>query len=509
MTVSTTVNKVSYTGNGTLTTFAYTFKIFADGDLNVYVGGTKQTLTTHYTVTNAGVASGGNVVFVTAPASGAKVVIERVLARTQSTDLANYDKFDAEVMETALDRLTYIGQEIDEAVGRSVKFATTVTDVGTVEVSDDATTRANKIFGFDGAGNMVATQEIGIFRSNWATATAFSARDIVKDTSNGNIYLCNTAHTSSGSQPISSNTDVAKWDLIVDAATATTSSTAAASSATAAAASQTAAAASESAAATSSATSTTQAGISTTQATNSATSATASATSATASAASATSSAASFDTFDDRYLGAKASDPTLDNDGDALVDGAMFFDTTNNITKIYDLGTTTWLRTTPTSTDQGHINTVSGISAAVSNVSSISAAVSGVNSISADVSGANAIAADISGVNAIGGSVTATAANSADITTTAGSIANVNLTAGSIANVNTVAGGIADINRYAAEYTIASSAPGSPSEGDLWYDSSSGVNLLKFYNGSAWVGIAPGITTETDPNAAALALALG
>ena len=75
MTVSTTVNKVSYTGNGSLTTFAYTFKIFADGDLNVYVGGTKQTLTTHYSVTNAGVASGGNVVFVSAPASGAKVVI--------------------------------------------------------------------------------------------------------------------------------------------------------------------------------------------------------------------------------------------------------------------------------------------------------------------------------------------------------------------------------------------------------------------------------------------------
>ena len=317
-----------------------------------------------------------------------------------------------------------------------------------------------------------------------------------------NIYLCNTAHTSSGSQPISSNTDVAKWDLIVDAATATTSSTAAASSATAAAASETAAAASQSAAATSAATASTQASTATTQATNSANS-------ATASAASATSAAASYDTFDDRYLGAKASDPTLDNDGDALVDGAMFFDTTNNITKIYDLGTTAWLRTTPTASDQTKINTVSGISAAVSNVSSISSAVSGVNAISADVSGANAIAADISGVNAIGGDVTTTAANSANITTTAGSIANVNLTGGSIANVNTVAGGIADINRYATEYTIASSAPGSPSEGDLWYDSSSGVNLLKFYNGSAWVGIAPGITTETDPNAAALALALG
>jgi len=186
----------------------------------------------------------------------------------------------------------------------------------------------------------------------------------------------------------------------------------------------------------------------------------------------------------------------------------MFFDTTNNITKIYDLGTTAWLRTTPTSTDQGHINTVSGIAANVTTVAGISAAVSGVNAISAAVSGVNAIAAAVSGVNAISGDVSSTASNSANITTTAGSIANVNLTGGSIANVNVVAGGIADVNRYAAEYTIATSAPGSPSSGDLWYDSSA-TNLLKYYDGSAWVGIAPGITTEVDPSAAALALALG
>lgn len=34
-----------------------------------------------------------------------------------------------------------------------------------------------------------------------------------------------------------------------------------------------------------------------------------------------------YDQFDDRYLGAKASDPTLDNDGDALISGAMYFKT--------------------------------------------------------------------------------------------------------------------------------------------------------------------------------------
>ena len=90
----------------------------------------------------------------------------------------------------------------------------------------------------------------------------------------------------------------------------------------------------------------------------------------------------------------------------------------------------------------------------------------------------------ISNINTVSGSIS-------NVNTTAGSISNVNTTAGSISNVNTVAGSIADVNRYADEYTIASSTPGSPSEGDLWYNSTG--NTLNYYNGSSWVGISPGI----------------
>jgi hypothetical protein len=52
--------------------------------------------------------------------------------------------------------------------------------------------------------------------------------------------------------------------------------------------------------------------------------------SATAAAASAAAAAASYDSFDDRYLGAKATPPTLDNDGNALVTGALYWDTVSN-----------------------------------------------------------------------------------------------------------------------------------------------------------------------------------
>jgi hypothetical protein len=53
--------------------------------------------------------------------------------------------------------------------------------------------------------------------------------------------------------------------------------------------------------------------------------------SATAAAASAAAAAASYDSFDDRYLGSKSSAPTLDNDGNALVTGALYWNSVTNL----------------------------------------------------------------------------------------------------------------------------------------------------------------------------------
>jgi hypothetical protein len=69
--------------------------------------------------------------------------------------------------------------------------------------------------------------------------------------------------------------------------------------------------------------------------TNAGNSATAAAGSATAAAGSATAAAASYDSFDDRYLGPKATDPTLDNDGNALLTGALYFNTATNEMRVY------------------------------------------------------------------------------------------------------------------------------------------------------------------------------
>jgi len=215
-------------------------------------------------------------------------------------------------------------------------------------------------------------------------------------------------------------------------------------------------------------------------------------------------------------LGAKSTsggNPTVDNDGDALVDGALFFDTTNNVLMVYNLGTTTWLRTTPTSSDQtaintvnsnaSNINTVAGVSANVTTVAGISSAVSNVSSISSAVSGVNTISSAVSAVNSNSSNINAVSSDlggSNNIGTVAGSITNVNLTGGSIANVNTVASNLSSVNNFANTYRIGGSDPTSSLDtGDLFYNTSS--NQMKVYNGSAWeAGVLAGAGTLLTTN---------
>ena len=176
-------------------------------------------------------------------------------------------------------------------------------------------------------------------------------------TSETNAAASETAAAASASAASTSETNAA-----ASASAASTSETNAAASETAAAASETAAAASESAAATSetnaansaSAASTSASNASTSE-TNAASSATAAASSATAAAGSATAAAGSataasdkYDEFDARYLGEKASDPSVDNQGGALVEGALYFNTTSDAMKVYD--GSSWVNVAPVAT---------------------------------------------------------------------------------------------------------------------------------------------------------------
>ena len=83
-------------------------------------------------------------------------------------------------------------------------------------------------------------------------------------------------------------------------------------------------------------TATTQAGIATTQAGDASTSASSAAGSASAAASSASAAAATYDSFDDRYLGVKTSDPALDNDSNSLVAGSLYFNSDTDSMMVYD-----------------------------------------------------------------------------------------------------------------------------------------------------------------------------
>ena len=68
------------------------------------------------------------------------------------------------------------------------------------------------------------------------------------------------------------------------------------------------------------------------------------------------------DSFDDRYLGAKSSAPAVDNDGDALAEGAMYYDTNDDI--IYVWNGTIWQTITTGSGGLQAANNLSDVASA-------------------------------------------------------------------------------------------------------------------------------------------------
>jgi hypothetical protein len=198
---------------------------------------------------------------------------------------------------------------------------------------------------------------------------------------------------------------------------------------------------------------------------------------ATAAAVSESAAATSYDNFDDRYLGQKSSDPSVDNDGSALLTGAMYFNTSNNVMMAYT--GSAWVRTTPTSSDQTaintvnanatNINTVAGVSANVttvagiaSNVTSVAGNATNINKVAtvdanvtkvadidSDVTTVANIDSDVAAVENIAANVTTVAGVAANITTVAGVSANVTTVAGISANTTTVAGIAANVTTTA------------------------------------------------------------
>lgn len=268
--INNVTRRVVYAASGT-GPYAFTFEILAAGDIAVYRDDTLLTLTTDYTVTiNAN--GTGSVTLTAAPTGATQIAIvgNRTIQRT--TDFTTGGDFFANTLNDELDQQTIFAQQNAEGLGRALSAPQT--DPTTINMTlPRASLRANKALGFDANGNPAIADTLGTNRGNWSAAVLYYVRDIVKDTTNNNIWQCITQHTSSGSQPINTNADSAKWTLLVDAASASTSATNAANSATAAASSASAAATSASNASSSASSASTSASNASTSASNAASSA--------------------------------------------------------------------------------------------------------------------------------------------------------------------------------------------------------------------------------------------
>lgn len=135
MTVSSSNNKNTYAGDGTTTSFAFTFSILSESQLLVQIKDvsgvfTTKVITTDFAVTGSGNTSGstnytgGNIVFGSGdiPISTDTVVLTRTIPLTQDVDYVENDVFPANTAETALDKLTMINQQQTEELDRTIKI---------------------------------------------------------------------------------------------------------------------------------------------------------------------------------------------------------------------------------------------------------------------------------------------------------------------------------------------------------------------------------------------------
>ena len=117
--------------------------------------------------------------------------------------------------------------------------------------------------------------------------------------------------------------------------------------------------------------------------------------------------------------------------------------------------------------------------------------ISDMNLVTSDfVSDMSLVTADfVSDVNTL---AVASVITDMDILATSANVTAMGLlgTSTNVTNMATVATNITNVNSFADTYFISGSAPASPTEGDLWYDT--GNNKMKVYNGSAWVNFIAG-----------------
>jgi hypothetical protein len=176
MTVSSTSSRVVYAGNGSTTVFPFAFKVALAADLVVVftdTSGSDVTLSpSQYDATGFGLDAGGSVTYPLSGgpiATGTGLTIYRNVAVTQPTSISNQGAMWPQVIEAALDRLTYMAQKVADTASRSLTVGPT--ESAALDLLPNATQRANALLGFDADGQPYAATGLGTAAvSTWLAA---------------------------------------------------------------------------------------------------------------------------------------------------------------------------------------------------------------------------------------------------------------------------------------------------------------------------------------------------
>lgn len=181
-----------YIGNGGTTTFTYSFKILYSSDIEVRLNGTVQTNDVQYDLTGVGVATGGTVVFRTAPPSAAVVSIRMVNTYEQLLALTPNSALPAASLELQLDEIVRMIQVLDEQLSRAPQLA-----LGIGSAWRDRflpTPAALKLIGWDALGTSLAHYDPAIVQVTVSTSShlAYGETQIAVPTVNTAVVLTAT-----------------------------------------------------------------------------------------------------------------------------------------------------------------------------------------------------------------------------------------------------------------------------------------------------------------------------
>ena len=265
-----------------------------------------------------------------AATSAASAATSAASAATSATSASNSATASATSASAAATSATSAATSASSAATSASSALTSATSAAA-----DATTAANSV---------ASIAAYATTASNSASAAATSASSAATSASSA-LTSANSASTSAASAAASAasivgdaaaaatsaaSASTSASSALTSANSASTSAASALTSANSASTSASSAATSETNAATSASSASTSASSALTSANSASTSASSALTSANSAATSASSAATSYDDFDDRYLGAKSTPPTLDNDGNPLLTGALYWNTVTN-----------------------------------------------------------------------------------------------------------------------------------------------------------------------------------